>query len=236
MDFDDTLRLSYAKTAQAPLKILTEKKLFIGMQSLAQDLSSQADHFIILTSSPHALRGRIGSILDENEISYTQLITRGLLSNEDQYTYKLTKLVELADLDDEFVLIGDNVFEDLHVFRAFQTLQVSKDVSVYIHKIEADSIPKGVESYISSFELAKKLNKKGFLSEDALIAIEGEVLFTDLMQQVVPNYAHCPLAPWGLFKDNLIDKSSREIMKKILNHCWMNTLGVPYDESSEELF
>jgi phosphatidate phosphatase APP1 len=199
-DVDDTVKVTDAPDAfHGAINGMFSDEMFVGMSSLYQGLVQERftgeteAKPIFLSGGPIFLRGHLEESLRKNEFPSHELILRGFGAGSVPQ-HKRKHLEELSEQsgDTPFVLLGDDGQADPETLSDFAIAHLGKVLKIYIHRVLGRSVPAGVTTYNTSFEVALIEFDEGRLSEDDAVKVGEELLMTEKPKDVFPDFVECP--------------------------------------------
>lgn len=193
-DFDDTLKISHTTNRlRTVLRGLFMKQAYAGMSELFQEWS--AGHpFVILSSSPNAIRGKIGRFLDRHDFPAREIWLRDWLKQKDIRRYKLESLRKLENREEKgFIFIGDDAEYDPEVFVAFRERNPERTLAIYIRRIRGRPLPDGVTAFHSALEIALAELDAGRLKIPQVSRIGKAIIDCRDADSIIPYFASSPI-------------------------------------------
>jgi len=192
-DYDDTLKISHTTNRlKTVLRGLFTKQSYAGMPELYQEWA-QGRPFVILSSSPLWIRGKIGRFLDRHGFPEREIFLRDWLRQKDILAYKTAAIARLEDQKDRsFIFIGDDAEYDPEVFHRFREKNPLRTLAIYIRRMRGRPLPEGVIPFHSAFEIALEELKAGRLKIPQVIRVGKAVLEQDDPDLIIPYFASLP--------------------------------------------
>jgi phosphatidate phosphatase APP1 len=192
-DFDDTLKISHTTNRlRTVFRGLFAKQAYAGMSELYQEWN--AGHpFIILSSSPRMIAGKIGRFLDRNGYPEREIWLRDWIKQKDIRNYKLESLRKLESRPDPaFIFIGDDAEYDPEVFASFREKNPNRTLAIYIRRMRGRPLPDGVVPFHSAMEIALSELAAGRLKIPQVSRIGKAIVDQRESDQVIPYFAAAP--------------------------------------------
>lgn len=193
-DFDDTLKISHTTNRlRTVFRGLFAKQAYAGMAELYQEW--MGDHpFVILSSSPRAIEGKIGRFLDHHGYPKREIWLRDWLRQTDIRRYKATALEKVAARPEPaFIFVGDDAEYDPEVFVGFREKYPERTLAIYIRKMRGRPLPEGVIPFHSGFEIALAELEAGRLRLPQAARIGKAILDHGEADQIIPYFASLPI-------------------------------------------
>lgn len=154
-DFDDTLKISNTTNRlQTVFRGLFAKQAYAGMAELYQEWT-HGKPFVLLSSSPNAIRGKIERFLDRHEYPPREIWLRDWIRQKDIRLYKTGALNALASRPEPgLIFVGDDAEYDPEVFAGFRDRNPGRVLAIYIRRMRGRPLPEGVVPFHSAFEIA----------------------------------------------------------------------------------
>lgn len=194
-DIDDTVKLSDVPHAgDAVRRGIWGEKAFAGMPELYQIMVRDPASMIFLSGGTKLLTHHVREVLDENGFPPYQLLMRNIFKKGNSVpVHKRARLEELATANPNraFILLGDDGEKDPETLTDFANAHPGKVPAIYIHRVLARTIPSGVISFNTAFEIALSELKFGRMTADEAAKV-GTVLLTANPKLVFPSFVECP--------------------------------------------
>lgn len=192
-DYDDTLKISHTTNRlKTVLRGLFTKQSYAGMPELYQEWA-QGRPFVILSSSPLWIRGKIERFLDRHGFPDREILLRDWLRQKDILAYKTEAIASLGDRQDQaFIFIGDDAEFDPEVFHRFREKHPERTLAIYIRRMRGRPLPDGVIPFHSAFEIALSELKVGRLKIPQVIRVGKAVLDQNDSDLIIPYFASLP--------------------------------------------
>ncbi len=192
-DFDDTLKISHTTNRlKTVIRGLFAKQSYAGMSELFQEWVNE-NPFVLLSSSPLWIRGKIGRFLDRHAFPSRTIILRDWLRQKDVLAYKLRSLSNLEKKDKQpFIFIGDDAEFDPEVFARFREEFPTRTLAIYIRRMRGRPLPEGIVPFHSAFEIALAEVAAGRLKVPQVARIGKAVLDQKDSDLIVPYFAAAP--------------------------------------------
>jgi phosphatidate phosphatase APP1 len=192
-DFDDTLKITHTTNRlRTVLRGLFAKQVYAGMPELYQEWIGERP-FVLISSSPRAIQGKIGRFLDRHAFPAREIWLRDWLRQKDVRRYKHDALRNLeARPEKGFIFVGDDAEFDPEVFVSFRDANPDRTLAIYIRRVRGRPLPDGVVPFHSAFEiaLAELAHRRLKLSQVARIG--KAVAENPDLDHVVPYFAAAP--------------------------------------------
>lgn len=193
-DFDDTIKITHTTNRfRTVLRGLFAKQAYAGMAELYQEWTG-GNPFVVLSSSPNAIRGKIGRFLDRHEYPKREVWLRDWFRQKDLLLFKQETLKKLDTWSDSPVIfIGDDADYDPEVFTKFEASHPGRVLAIYIRRVRGRPLPEGVIPFYSAFEIALSELSAGRLKIPQVSRIGKAILEHRDTDYVVPYFASAPL-------------------------------------------
>ena len=193
-DFDDTLKISHTTNRlRTVFRGLFTKHAYAGMAELFQEWSS-GHPFVILSSSPRVIEGKIGRFLDRHGYPKREIWLRDWLRQKDIRRYKYDSLLKLeARPESAFIFIGDDAEYDPEVFAEFRDRNPTRTLAIYIRRMRGRPLPDGVVAFHSALEIALSELEAGRLKVPQVSRIGKAILDYGDADHIIPYFASSPI-------------------------------------------
>ena len=193
-DFDDTLKISHTTNRlRTVFRGLFAKQAYAGMSELYQEWSA-GNPFIVLSSSPRLIAGKIGRFLDRHGFPSREIWLRDWLKQKDIRLYKIAALRKLEARDERgFIFIGDDGEYDPEVFASFRERNPGRTLAIYIRRMRGRPLPEGVIPFHSAIEIALAELAAGRLKTPQVARIGKAVAEERSGDQIIPYFASQPI-------------------------------------------
>ncbi len=193
-DYDDTLKISHTTNRlRTVFRGLFTKQAYAGMSELYQEWSAGSP-FILLSSSPRWIEGKIGRFLDRNGYPNREIWLRDWLRQKDIRRYKMDSLKRLEERPEGgFIFIGDDAEYDPEVFAAFRERNPERTLAIYIRRMRGRPLPDGVTAFHSAIEIALAELDRGRLKIPQVSRIGTAILDQTDADQIIPYFAVSPI-------------------------------------------
>jgi hypothetical protein len=192
-DFDDTLKISHTTNRlRTVFRGLFAKQAYSGMAELFQEWGLKSP-FVILSSSPQVIGGKIGRFLDRHGFPPREIWLRDWFKQKDIRNYKQQALRRIESRPDaHFIFIGDDAEYDPEVFAAFRDRNPERTLAIYIRRMRGRPLPDGVIPFHSAFEIALAELGAGRLKIPQVSRIGKTVIDTKNDEYIIPYFASSP--------------------------------------------
>lgn len=192
-DLDDTLKISHTTNRlKTVIRGLFAKQSYAGMPELFQEWARDRP-FIVLSSSPLWIRGKIGRFLDRNGFPNREIILRDWLRQKNILAYKTRALSLLENRNDQtFIFIGDDSEFDPEVFHQFRELYPKRTLAIYIRIMRGRPLPAEVIPFHSAFEIALAELAAGRLKIPQVSRVGKAILDQRDPDLIIPYFAAPP--------------------------------------------
>lgn len=192
-DFDDTLKISHTTNRlRTVLRGLFAKQAYAGMSELYQEWMGEHP-FIILSSSPKAIAGKIERFLDRHGFPEREIWLRDWLRQKDIRNYKTSALAKIATRPEPgFIFVGDDAEYDPEVFVSFRDKHPERTLAIYIRRMRGRPLPEGVIPFHSGFDIALAELEAGRLRLPQAARIGKAILDHGDADQIIPYFASLP--------------------------------------------
>ncbi|MBS1963032.1 MAG: DUF2183 domain-containing protein [Bdellovibrionales bacterium] len=209
-DFDDTLKISHTTNRfRTVIRGLFAKQAYAGMSELFQEWTG-GNPFVIISSSPRVIAGKIGRFLDRHGYPAREIWLRDWLKQKDIRRYKLESLRKLeARPEKGFIFVGDDAEYDPEVFAGFRERNPDRTLAIYIRRMRGRPLPDGVIPFHSALEIALAELEAGRLKIPQVSRVGKAIVDHGDPDQIIPYFASSPsdIAVTGKFPtlEKLID-------------------------------
>jgi len=193
-DFDDTLKISHTTSRlRTVFRGLFAKQAYAGMSELFQEWTS--DHpFVILSSSPKMIEGKIGRFLDRHGFPAREIWLRDWVKQKDIRHYKNSALKKIeARKEPSFIFVGDDAEYDPEVFTAFRDRNPDRTLAIYIRRMRGRPLPDGVIAFHSALEIALAELEAGRFKIPQVARIGKSIIDHGDADQIIPYFASSPI-------------------------------------------
>ncbi len=193
-DFDDTLKISYTTNRlQTVFRGLFAKQAYAGMAELYQEWTGDRP-FVLLSSSPNAIRGKIKRFLDRHEYPPREILLRDWIRQKDIRLYKTTAINAIANRPEAgFIFVGDDAEYDPEVFAGFRDRHPDRTLAIYIRRMRGRPLPEGVIPFHSAFEIALSELVAGRLRLPQATRIGKAIIDHGESDHIIPYFASSPI-------------------------------------------
>lgn len=193
-DFDDTLKISHTTNRlRTVFRGLFAKQAYAGMSELFQEWSAGRP-FVILSSSPRMIEGKIGRFLDRHGFPAREIWLRDWLRQKDIRRYKIESLRRLEKRQERgFIFVGDDAEYDPEVFAAFRERNPERTLAIYIRRMRGRPLPDGVIAFHSALEIALSELDAGRLKIPQVARIGKAIIDHGDADQIIPYFATSPI-------------------------------------------
>lgn len=192
-DFDDTLKISHTTNRiRTVFRGLFARQAYAGMAELYQEWSG-GNPFVILSSSPRLIGGKIGRFLDRHGFPPREIWLRDWLRQKDIRRYKIESLRRLEAREEPgFIFIGDDAEYDPEVFAAFRERNPDRTLAIYIRRMRGRPLPEGVTAFHSALEIALAELESGRLNIPQVSRIGKAIVDYRDADHIIPYFASSP--------------------------------------------
>jgi phosphatidate phosphatase APP1 len=192
-DLDDTLKISHTTNRlRTVFRGLFMHHAYAGMSELYQEWIG-ASEFILMSSSPNAIRGLIQSFLSLHRFPKRQIWLRDWIKQPNIRKYKTDQMKRLQEkVPGPYIFVGDDSEWDPEVFSKFREQNPEQVLAIYIRRMRGRPLPEGVKGFHTSFELALEEHKAGRLKIPQVARVGKAVLEEKNPDYVIPYFAVCP--------------------------------------------
>jgi hypothetical protein len=193
-DFDDTLKVSHTTNRlRTVLRGLFAKQSYAGMSELYQEWSG-GQPFVLLSSSPLWIHGKISRFLDRHSFPAREILLRDWLKQKDILRYKTQALKNLEmRAGVQFIFIGDDAEYDPEVFEKFRERNPERTLAIYIRRMRGRPLPASSIPFHSAFEIALSELAFGRLKIPQVARIGKAVLDQSDTNLIIPYFAAAPV-------------------------------------------
>ena len=155
-DLDDTLKISetsdYFKTV---VRGLFRKDAYAGMNILYQELIGPKGMFVLISSSPRSIHGKVHRFLEKHKFPEHQIWLRDWVKQPKIKEYKRSNFQRLKEtFPGPFIILGDDQEYDPEVFTEFKEANPDLVLKIYIRRIRGRKLPKGCFGFLTAFDIA----------------------------------------------------------------------------------
>jgi phosphatidate phosphatase APP1 len=193
-DFDDTLKISHTTNRlRTVFRGLFMKQAYAGMSELFQEWSA-GNPFVILSSSPNIISGKIGRFLDRHGFPKREIWLRDWIKQKDIRRYKMESLRKLEERPEgAFIFIGDDAEYDPEVFAAFRDRNPGRTLAIYIRRMRGRPLPDGVTPFHSAMEIALAELEAGRLKIPQVSRVGKAIVEHGDADHIIPYFASAPI-------------------------------------------
>ena len=193
-DFDDTLKITHTTNRlKTVLRGLFTKQAYAGMPELYQEWS-EGHPFVLLSSSPHLIEGKIGRFLDRNGFPPREIWLRDWLKQKDIRRYKTETLRRLESRKDtKIIFVGDDAEYDPEVFSSYREKNPNQVLAIYIRRMRGRPLPEGVTPFHSALEVALSELALGRLKIPQVSRIGKAIIDEKVEDLIIPYFAAPPV-------------------------------------------
>ena len=195
-DYDDTLKISHIRGNKLDIvrRALFSDSFYAGSEKLISvfERGANPSNIIVASGSTDSLYHHIGEDLRENHFPHLKILLKDWSSGESTPDFKTSVLKSLVGKD--LILMGDDTEQDPETFTSFMNTHSANVMAIYIHRITKDRpLPVGVESYLTSFDIAYLENKAGRMRSSEALEISEQVL-AGKNKWILPSFVSCEMA------------------------------------------
>lgn len=192
-DLDDTLKISHTTNRlRTVFRGLFMHHAYAGMSELYQEWIGSSE-FILMSSSPNAIRGLIASFLSRHGFPKHQIWLRDWFKQPNIRKYKTDQMKRLLEtVPGPYIFVGDDSEWDPEVFSKFKEQHPTLVLAIYIRRMRGRPLPDGVIGFHTAFELALEEHKAGRLKIPQVARVGKAVLEEKNPNFVIPYFAVCP--------------------------------------------
>jgi phosphatidate phosphatase APP1 len=193
-DFDDTLKISHTTNRlRTVFRGLFAKQAYVGMSELYQEWVGPGP-FVVLSSSPNAIRGKIDRFLTRHEYPAREIWLRDWLRQKDIRRYKDESLRRLESRPEPgFIFIGDDAEYDPEVFAAFRERNPQRTLGIYIRRVRGRPLPEGIVPFHTAFEIALSELAQGRLKIPQVARIGKAIMEHTDADLLIPYFVASPI-------------------------------------------
>lgn len=192
-DFDDTLKISHTTNRfRTVLRGLFARQAYAGMSELYQEWTG-GHPFVIISSSPRMIAGKIGRFLDRHAFPAREIWLRDWLKQKDIRRYKIESLRRLEERPEKaFIFVGDDAEFDPEVFAGFRERNPERTLAIYIRRMRGRPLPDGVVPFHSALEIALAELEAGRLKIPQVSRVGKAIVDHGDVDQIIPYFASSP--------------------------------------------
>lgn len=192
-DLDDTLKISHTTNRlRTVFRGLFMHHAYAGMSELFQEWIGQAE-FILISSSPNAIRRLIDGFLKRHQFPKHQIWLRDWVKQPNIRKYKTDQMKRLLEtVPGPYIFVGDDSEWDPEVFSRFREQNPDQVLAIYIRRMRGRPLPENVIGFHTAFELALEELKSGRLKIPQVARVGKSVLEETNPDLVIPYFAVCP--------------------------------------------
>ena len=155
-DLDDTLKVSQTSSnVRTVIRGLFMKEAFAGMSTLYQELVGPSGNFVLISSSPRAIRGKVHRFLVKHQFPEHEIWLRDWVKQPKIKEYKRKNFQRLKETyPGPFILVGDDQEYDPEVFTEFAAANPGLVLRIYIRRIRGRKLPPECHGFLSAFDIA----------------------------------------------------------------------------------
>lgn len=215
-DIDDTLKVASSRNKVEFLALLNNTTQYTGLSELFQKLSQawgSQIQFAYVTNAPWLIGSSRQKFLTANSYAEGPVYYNPTLADAN-HKYKAIRKLITDQSPTHVIFLGDNASRDAQVYVDIMNEYKSQGLqfSIFIHRLYPDLFPvddTNYFSYITSIEIAKRLQKEQFLNrqnyEDFFNLVYPQIVFEiDKKQkpspnsQAFPQFMKCSDYKWSL--------------------------------------
>lgn len=220
-DLDDTFKITNTVNPAGMIwNGFISKKAFAGMSDLYQNLSSRNTRYFV-SKSPNILRPAINKLFKKYnlELADDHLTLRTNFS-EDGFDYKYNAIMDALEdhPNKKIILVGDDSGEDHEIYEQVRADFPSRVSGIYIRSVKGKTMPVGIISYLTAFDIALNEFEMGHLEQEQVVKIGKTILNTKKNYLVFPRYLKCPINRMTS-QDLKLDEISIKIFERIQSIC-----------------
>lgn len=221
-DLDDTLKMTNVPNLLPMLfNGLFRDSVFAGIPELLRQLRGPEGSLHVISGSPEALREKITHGLYENQILDFQLSLRDWGQKEDIETYKLGVLRKT--IKSPSILMGDDTEKDASIYLSFQKDSPELVKAIYIHRVTGKSLPDGVKTWLTGFDIAYQEFQAHRMSESSVRLVADAVLASKF-SHIVPLYGSFGCSDesaraCGKTQSPVVESACQRVQKKVAQIC-----------------
>lgn len=192
-DFDDTLKITHTTNRlKTVLRGLFFKQAYAGMTELYQEWVGKHP-FIVLSSSPKSIRGKIDRFLSRHGFPERDIWLRDWFKQKDIRRYKHDALQKLeARPEKRFIFVGDDAEFDPEVFASFRDKNPERTLAIYVRRVRGRPLPDGVVPFHSAFEIAISELAAGRLRIPQVARVGKAIIEHGDSDHIIPYFAATP--------------------------------------------
>jgi hypothetical protein len=181
--------------------------------------------FVLLSSSPKLIAGKISRFLDRHAFPEREVWLRDWLKQKDIRQYKFEALRKLESRTDPgFIFIGDDAEYDPEVFAAFRERNPARTLAIYIRSMRGRPLPEGAVPFHSALEIALAELEAGRLSIPQVSRVGKAILDQGDVDQIIPYFASSPV--------EIAIKEKFSTLEKIIDHLNLRYAKIRADRKS----
>jgi phosphatidate phosphatase APP1 len=172
---------------------LFAKQAYAGMSELFQEWTSDRP-FVILSSSPKMIEGKIDRFLNRHGFPSREIWLRDWVKQKDIRQYKSEALRKIeARKEEGYIFVGDDAEYDPEVFTGFRDRNPDKTLAIYIRKMRGRPLPEGVIPFHSALEIALSELEAGRFKIPQVARIGKAIIDHGDADHIIPYFASSPI-------------------------------------------
>jgi phosphatidate phosphatase APP1 len=193
-DFDDTLKISHTTNRlRTVFRGLFAKQGYVGMSELYQEWVGEGP-FVVLSSSPQTIRGKIDRFLTRHEYPAREIWLRDWMRQKDIRRYKNDSLRKLENRPEPgFIFVGDDAEYDPEVFEAFRERNPERTLGIYIRRVRGRPLPESAVPFHTAFEIALAELARGRLKIPQVARIGKAIMEHTDPDLLIPYFVASPI-------------------------------------------
>lgn len=195
-DLDDTIKVSHTQSRLVTIyRGLFRSSAFAGMATLYKEILSvhPGSEFVIVSSSPPAIRRKIEAFLLLHVFPRARLILRDWMRSPSVHGYKLHALTELVEKSEcPVIFVGDDTQYDPEVFLAVAEKFPEKVLARYCRVVRGRDLPAGSHGFFTAFDIACAELAAGRLRSEQVLRVGESVLKAERNTRLIPGFSLLP--------------------------------------------
>jgi len=221
-DLDDTIKISHTQSKLITVyRGLFYSSAFVGMASLYQEIlaTHEGSRFVVVSSSPTALRKKIEHFLSLNEFPKAELNLRDWIREPSVLKYK-SRAISAATEKSPYpvILVGDDTEHDPEVLAEVAKNFPEKVLARYIRVVRGRNLPEGSQGFFTAFDIACAELAAGRLRSDQVLRVGESVLSDEKHSRLIPWFSLKPplhFVPFLISPDEAIVELWKKIQSKL---------------------
>lgn len=221
-DLDDTIKISHTQSKLVTVyRGLFRSSAFAGMAVLYREILAchQDSSFMIVSSSPPAIRRRIENFLLLNGFPAAKITLRDWIRQSSIAHYKLNAILAATKKSPHPVLlVGDDTEHDPEVLAEVARQLPEKVLARYIRVVRGRELPEGTIGFYTAFDIACAEFAAGRLGSEQVLKVGETLLKAEKNSRLIPWFSLKPpmqLAPLLIHPDEAILELWQKIQTKL---------------------